>query len=138
MPFTLKSIMTYHQNKISGTTYWKGKNGMRYNTSAIRNNGGYMRSMNLAQNTIKIAKSIGFSLGVLSISTSATSALLAVYNGTENTSTWLNFGIGVGTVALTYCCGPIAAAGLVITGGIWSTAQLIWGNKFIDDNIGYR
>ncbi len=73
--------------------------------------------------------------------TSSISAGIAVANDTDNTSTWVNATIGIGTGILTIVASPAVITGAAVVGIVWGVSQLVAGdeiNSFIDRNYGYR
>ncbi|MBW8331041.1 MAG: hypothetical protein K0M40_03390 [Prolixibacteraceae bacterium] len=124
----------------SGDVAWTGKNTNYYKLSQIKNNGGYVKSMNYAKNASRLTRGLGNGLTGLSVFASGVSTYIAVSNGTDNTSTWVNLGIGVGGAALTIFCAPAVVTGVAIGGAVWGIGQLVAGdeiNGWIDNNFGY-
>jgi hypothetical protein len=125
----------------SGDVAWTGKNGNYYKLSQVKNNGGYVKSMNYAKNASRLTRGLGNGLTGLSMATSVVSTSIAVANGTDNTSTWTNAAIGIGGGVLTIVGAPVVVTGAAIVGVVWGVGQLFYGdeiNGWIDNNFGYR
>ncbi len=131
---------TWAYNNSGGDIRWTGKNGNYYKLSQVKNNGGYVKSMNYAKNASRLTRGLGNGLTELSVFASGVSTYLAVSNGTDNTSTWVNLGISVGGAALTIFGAPVVVTGAAIGGAVWGIGQLVAGdeiNGWIDNNFGY-
>ena len=136
---TIKGTWEYYNFK--GDVRWIGKNGNYYKLSQVKNNGGYVRSMNYARNASRLTRGFGNGLTGLSMATSVVSTGIAVANGTDNTSTWTNAAIGIGGGVLTIVGAPAVVTGAAIVGVVWGVGQLLYGdeiNGWIDNNFGYR
>lgn len=134
---TIRGTWAYN---TSGDVAWTGKNGNYYKLSQVKNNGGYVKSMNYAKNASRLTRGLGNGLTGLSVFASGVSTYMAVSNGTDNTSTWVNLGIGVGGAALTIFGAPVVVTGAAIGGAVWGIGQLVAGdeiNGWIDNNFGY-
>lgn len=97
--------------------------------------------MNYANKASRVTRVIGNSLTIISLITGGISTCIFVANRTDNTSTWVNLTIGLGTGLLTIFAAPAVVTGAAIVGGIWSVSQLIGGdeiNGYIDCNVGYE
>lgn len=132
---------TWSYNSSGGDIRWAGKNGNYYVKSQVKMNGGYAKSIKYAQNASRNLSRIGNGLTILSVGKSVISAGIAVNNGTDNTSTWVGLGIGVGGAILTVVGSPVIVTGAAICGAIWGINQLFYGDEIngsIDSNFGYR
>ena len=111
-----------------------------YKLSQVKNNGGYVKSKKKKKNASRLTRGLGNGLTGLSVFASGVSTYIAVSNGTDNTSTWVNLGIGVGGAALTIFGAPVVVTGAAIGGAVWGIGQLVVGdeiNGWIDNNFGY-
>ena len=140
-PDSYEGALRYYKNPLTNKVVsWTAKNGALYKVSQIKMNGGLKTSINIAKglsNTSRIIGNIGSIFGIV---TSSATAGIAVYNGTHNTSTWVNAGIGIGTGILTIVAAPEVVAVAAIGGIVWGISQLVAGDKIndaIDDNFGY-
>ncbi|NLN25958.1 MAG: hypothetical protein GX163_10015 [Bacteroidetes bacterium] len=125
----------------SGDVAWTGKNGNYYKLSQVKNNGGYVKSMNYAKNASRLTRGLGSGLTYISIGATTVSTINAVANGTDNTSTWTNVAIGIGGGVLTIVGAPVVVTGAAIVGVVWGVGQLFYGdeiNGWLDNNFGYR
>jgi hypothetical protein len=124
-----------------GNVRWTGANGNYYELSELKNNGGYVKSLELAEDASKYTRGIGTALTVVSVGATVISTYNAVANGTDNTSTWVNATIGIGGAALTVLCAPAIVTVAAIGGAVWGVGQLVAGdqiNGWIDDNFDYK
>jgi len=132
---------TWAYNNSGGDIRWTGKNGNYYKLSQVKNNGGYVKSMNYASKTSRLTRGIGNGLTYISIGATTVSTINDVANGTDNTSTWTNAAIGIGGGVLTIVGAPVVVTGAAIVGVVWGVGQLFYGdeiNGWIDNNFGYR
>ena len=132
---------TWAFNKSFGNVRWTGVNGNAYDLSKLKNNGGYVKSMELAEDASKLTRNIGTALTIVGVGATVISTYNAVANGKDNTSTWVNAGIGLGGAALTVLCAPEIVTVAAIGGAVWGVGQLVAGdqiNGWIDDNLGYK
>ena len=82
-------------------------------------NGGYAKSKKYAQNASKNLSRLGNGLTYLSLGTSVVSASENVYKGTDNTSTWVGLGVGIGGAVLIAFGSPVIVTGAAIFGTAW-------------------
>jgi hypothetical protein len=132
---------TWAYNNSGGDIRWTGKNGNYYKLSQIKNNGGYMKSMNYTRNALRLTRGHGNGLTALSFVTSIGSVGVNLYNGTDNTSVWVGATIGIGTGILTVFAAPVVVTGAAIVATVWAVGQIVAGdeiNSWIDNNFGYR
>jgi RHS repeat-associated protein len=132
---------TWAYNTSGGEVAWTGKNGNYYKLSQVRNNGGYVKSMNYASRASQLSRNIGNGLTITSMVTGTVSTGIAVANGNDNTSTWVGFGVTVIGGAVTIFDAPVWVTGAAIGGAIYGIGQLFWGdeiNGWIDRNVGYE
>jgi hypothetical protein len=107
---------TWACNNSGGDIRWTGKNGNYYKFSQVKNNGGYMKSMNYARNASRLTRGLGNGLTYISLVAATASIIIAVANGTDNTSTWTSIAIGFGGAALTIFAAPAVVTGAAIVG----------------------
>jgi hypothetical protein len=115
----------------SGDVAWTGKNGNYYKLSQVKNNGGYVKSMNYAKNASRLTRGLGDGLTYISIGATTVSTLNAVTNAA----------IGIGGGVLTIFAVPAVVTGAAVVGVVWGVGQLFYSdeiNGWIDNNFGYR
>lgn len=132
---------TWAYNDYGGDVRWTGENGNYYKLSQLKNNGGYVKSMNYAQKASMLTRGLGNGLTYISIGSTTVSTVNAFVNRTDNTSTYTNLVIGIGDGALTLFAAPAVVTGAAIVGVAWGVSQLFYGdeiNGWIDRNAGFE
>jgi hypothetical protein len=124
-----------------GNVRWTGANGNYYELSELKNNGGYVKSLELAEDASKYTRGVGTVLTGIGVVTTIVSTGIAVASGNDHTSTWVNAGISLGGAALTVLCAPEIVTVAAIGDAVWGVGQLVAGdqiNGWINDNFDYK